>query len=299
VFLALVATQPWPETLADDDSVQATNLPLTAANMVFFRSSEGVLSQTPVRQALVAGVNVKALTEGLAEPIIPVREPVLQGSAGYNPAYHQLQFNFSEATARLDQEGWVKGANGIRSKEGKPLTFKLYAQDTPENGNVTARLQSQWRKLGVDVKVFLQSDVDLRDTVASHGYDALLYGISLGVDPDEYVYWHSSQFDVRSARLNFSEYKSAVADSALEDGRTRSDPTLRAIKYQPFLQAWQQDAPALGLYQPRFLYITRGQVYNFADHTLTADTDRFNNVQNWMIRRAPQTIKPSADSTVK
>ncbi len=290
---AMVGLQKVPEELARDTSVQSSIMPLTAANMVFFKTSQGVLGEAAVRQAIVGGTNVDAVTNDLTKPVLPVRSPVLQSTPGYDPAYQQLHTTISDAAAVLDKAGWVVGPKGIRIKNNLPLTFKLYAQDTPEYTAVTKKLQSQWRQLGVDAQVYLQSDVDLRSTVASHSYDALLYGISLGVDPDEYVYWHSSQADVRSAsRLNLSEYKSAVADSALEDGRTRNDPILRAIKYHPFLQAWQQDAPALGLYQPRFLYITRGEVYNFADHTLTTDTDRFNNVQNWMIREAPQRIMP-------
>jgi peptide/nickel transport system substrate-binding protein len=286
--------QRMPDALGKDDSVQSSLMPLTAANMVFFKNSEGVLSDPAVRQALVGSIDVDEVTRGLDKPILPVRAPVLLGTPGYDPAYQQLHFSPQEAAARLDKAGWLVGAaaNGVRVKDGQPLTFKLYAQDTPEYAAVTKSLRQQWQRIGVNVQVFLQADADLRSTVAYHSYDALLYGISLGVDPDEYVYWHSSQADVRSAsRLNLSEYKSGIADSALEDGRTRNDPILRAIKYHPFLQAWQQDAPALGLYQPRFLYVTRGEVYNFTDHTLTTDSDRFDNVQNWMIRQAPQPIK--------
>ncbi len=86
-----------------------------------------------------------------------------------------------------------------------------------------------------------------KDT-SSRSYDALLYGISIGVDPDVFVYWHTSQNDPRSNRLNFSEYSSKAADEGLESGRTRTDAGLRTIKYRPFLQAWQRDLPALGLY---------------------------------------------------
>jgi hypothetical protein len=80
-----------------------------------------------------------------------------------------------------------------------------------------------------------------------------------------------------------SEYKSSQADEALEAGRTRFDPALRAIKYEPFLQAWQTDAPALGLYQPRFLYITREPVSGLTEQSINSAADRFDNVVNWEI----------------
>jgi peptide/nickel transport system substrate-binding protein len=121
-------------------------------------------------------------------------------------------------------------------------------------------------------------------------YDALLFGTSIGADPDVYVYWHSSQIDPNSpVRLNFSQYSSAGADAGLEAGRTRLDPALRAAKYQPFLQAWQTDAPALGLYQPRFLYLTRGPVYGLEEATINSDIGRFRNVHNWQVREKWET----------
>lgn len=295
---AMVGISNLPEDMLKDTSVQRMSLPLTAANMVFFKTTAGVLQEAPVRQALVAAADVDKITADLPKPVLPVRSPLLQSSPGYDPKYEQKFEGPEKAAALLTQAGWQMQPDGIRTKAGKPLTFRLYAQRAPEYESITKQLQQQWKAIGVDAQVFLQEAGDLGTTVAGsgngtgHSYDALLYGISLGVDPDEYVYWHSKQADIRAAAwLNFSEYKSAVADAALEAGRTRIDPGLRAVKYQPFLQAWQQDAPALGLYQPHFSYVTRGQVFGFSERTLTQPTDRFNTVEQWMIRRVPQPIK--------
>lgn len=293
---AMVGLQKIPADLTTEENIQTVVMPLTAANMVFFKTGSGVLADKAVRQALVGGADVGALTKGLVKPVLPVRSPLLPGTPGYDPTLRQAYMGIDAAGALLDQAGWTKQANGNRAKAGQPLTFRLYAQDLDEYRQVAASLKTQWAKLGVNVQIYFQEEVDLRSTVASHSYDALLYGISLGVDPDGFVYWHSSQADVRSvSRLNLSEYSSPTADSSLEDGRTRQDPVLRAVKYAPFLRAWQQDAPALGLYQPKFLYITRGQVHGVQDRPVTVDTDRFNNVHEWMVRRVPQNIEKITD----
>jgi len=303
---AMVGLQQLPGDLSSDDSVQAINMPLTAANMVFFKTTNPVLKAKEVRQALVGSIDVNAATKSLSQPVIPVRSPFLQSTPGYDPKLAQLNFGPDQAAALLEQAGWKVGSGGVRYKDGQPLTFRLYAQETRENRQVADSLIGQWKKIGVNAEVVLQSDSDLRTTIfgiggsGGHAYDALLYGISLGVDPDQFVYWHGSQADVRSpSRLNFSEYSSEVANTSLEAGRTRTDPQLRTIKYQPFLKAWQDDAPALGLYQPRFLYVMHGQVYNFQDHSLNADTDRFDNVNEWMIRTAPQAAKSESESLLQ
>lgn len=190
-------------------------------------------------------------------------------------------------------------AEGIRVKNETPLSFSLYFLSSPEYTSVANQLAQQWRVLGADVVLMAQSEADFSKILAKapspdnpldDSYDALLYGISIGVDPDVYVYWDSAQIDLRSpVRLNFSEYKSGMADASLEAGRGRLDPALRAAKYQPFLQAWQADAPALGLYQPRFLYITHGPIHGLSENPINTDAGRYRNVHNWQIRERWQT----------
>lgn len=265
-------------------SIRRYNLPLTGAVMGFFRTNSELLADVQVRQALVAATDRTAILGALDYPALPVRAPLLQGQLGYNATYDQRGFDLAAARAMLDAQGWVPGRDGVRSKGGQPLTLTLHAQDNTEYARVARLLQTQWRALGVDLKVVLDDTTDFQTTLSGRAYDVLLYGISIGKDPDVYVYWDSKQSDARTARLNFSEYKSAMADEALQAGRTRLDPELRAVKYQPFLQAWQSDAPAVGLYQPRYLYITRGAVYGLTEHRINLDVERFKNVHNWMIR---------------
>ena len=170
-------------------------------------------------------------------------------------------------------------------KDGKKLSISLNTLNNIEYASVASQLKEQWSKAGVEVNVSSLEQADLQNAIMSRSYGILLYGISLGLDPDQFAYWHSSQADVRATRrLNFSNYSSKTADAALEAGRTRLDPSLRAAKYKPFLEAWRDDAPALAIYQPRFLYVSRGPVFNFKERTINTPSDRFANVQNWMIR---------------
>lgn len=287
---AMVGLNQVPGDIRKDGNAREYSLPLTAAVMSFFRTTDGVLSDVKVRQALVRATDTMSILKNLDYPTQPVREPLLRNQVGYNPAYAQPGFDPAVASTILDQAGWQKGADGLRHKGKATLSFKLYAQNSSEYARVARLLSQQWHAAGVDASVVLQDNTDFQSTLAYHSYDALLYGISIGTDPDVFAYWDSTQADIRAPqRLNFSEYKSSTADASLEAGRTRTDPTLRSIKYQSFLQAWQNDAPAVSLYQPRFLYITHVQVYGLGEHPVNADVERFTNVNNWMIREAGAT----------
>lgn len=284
---AMVGLDSVPSSVAHDTSSHIYNLMLTAGTYVFFNTTSPLLSDAKIRQALAEGSNRSAIIQHLGYVAIPVDEPLLQGQLGYDPTYAQATDKLAQAAALLDADGWHVGPGGIRTKNGRSLSFTLTAIAGGEYASVAKLLSTQWKALGVDVQVDLQQPDDFQSTLAPsepRAYDAVLYGVSVGVDPDVFVYWDSSQASPLSAsRLNFSNYKSAAADAALEAGRTRQDPSLRSVKYRAFLQAWQQDAPALGLYQPRLLYISHVPVYGLGGSQINTDADRFNDVQNWMI----------------
>ncbi|MEK7059548.1 MAG: peptide ABC transporter substrate-binding protein [Patescibacteria group bacterium] len=276
-----------PKELSNDRSVIQNNLTLRAANMVFFKTSSGVLAEQPVRQSLVQAANVPKIIKHLGYTTRAVREPFLLGQFGYDPSLAQPGFDLRAARALLESNGWKLNNKGLRAKSGQALAFTLTAPSTTEGRYVSYQLQKQWQALGVKLNLQFLDTVEFQSALTFHSYEAILNGISIGIDPDVFVYWDSSQADIRSAnRLNFSEYKNPAADAALESGRTRLDPTLRLIKYRPFLEAWQRDTPALGLYQPRLLYITHGAISGLDDRPLTTPSDRFANVHNWQIRQA-------------
>jgi peptide/nickel transport system substrate-binding protein len=278
-----------PDQIAQKTDSRQYSFPLTSQTMVFLKTSGGPLADVQVRKALGMGTDVQGVVAGLGYPAQMVDQPFLRAQVGYDKALGQASFNPAAANQLLDANGWVRGANGIRSKGGQQLTFQLVTEDTPEYSYITNRLKQNWQALGVNAQFALEPANELQTALAFHTYDALLYGISIGVDPDVLAYWHSSQADIRSAnRLNFSEYKSAVADKALEAGRTRTDPTLRMVKYHPFLTAWRDDTPAIGLYQPRFLYIARRSIAGLNEHTINTPIDRYSNVEHWEIREKAQ-----------
>lgn len=280
---AMAGLNDVPKDVQGGDTV-VHNLRLNAATMVFFKTSTGILQDVHVRRALIQAVDVASILHALDYPARPVREPLLEGQSGYDVKYAEAGVNLAQARAELAKDGWKPAADGMLQKAGQPLSFVLCADDNSEYRTVANELVKQWHAIGVDVQLNMQPTEDFRNTLATHEYDAVLHGISIGADPDVFPYWDSSQADIRSAtRLNLSEYKSKKADAALQAARSRFDPELRKVKLQPFLESWQKDAPALALYQPRYLYITHGEVYGLTSHSINGGVNRLVNVDKWMI----------------
>lgn len=276
-----------PDSLKKDKSIQTHVTPLTTAVMVFFKTTEQPLNDASVRNALVLAVDRGQLNGLFGYPVQLVDSPLLKGQLGYTPKLAEPTYNLAAAKKVLADDGWTAGNSGTLVKNGQPLSFSLTAPDTPEYTKAAQFLQAEWQQIGIKLQVTYYDNEDLQTSVvADHNYQALLDGINIGVDPDVYAYWDSSQASITSTgHLNLSEYKSSIVDRAVEAGRTRSDPKIRSVKYAQFLTQWRKDLPALALYQPNYLYVTRGQLFNYERKADNAAADRFDNVSNWMIRQ--------------
>lgn len=287
---AIVGLESTPEELREVNEARTYDTILAAQVAAFFRTDSKLLDEAEVRQALVRSVDVPKLVKELKDPVRISDSPILRGQIGYDPAITQLKYNLNTAEKLLQQQGWKLAQDGSRYKGKTKLQLRLVAQSTPRFSMLATELEKSWRAIGVDVSVSLLNDAEIKSVIRDRNYDILLYGISIGADPDVFPYWHSTQKDPRSGlRLNFSNYSSSVADSALEAGRSRTDPALRAVKYKPFLTQWRQDAPALVLYQPKFAYVTNTPLFGFDAREINTATDRLNSVSSWEIE---QTLQP-------
>ena len=289
---SMVGLKTAPEDI-DETKSTVNYIPLAGEIMVFFNNSQDVLKETKVRQALVLAIDKKEVFEQIDHPVLSVDSPLLKSHDEYDQKYAQKSGNKTQAEKVLDTIGWEKDpASGIRTKDKKELRFTLHSSTNSEFQTIVNNLQSQWQSIGVEVEIILSNDDELQPIIKGHTYDALMFGILLGYDPDVYPFWHSSQGKVNSdTRLNFSEYNSKIADQALEASRTRSDPRNRAIKIEPFLEAWQKDYPALALYQPQLVYITAQKLSGFDFGVLQSSTDRYVDVNEWKVRTSAEKIE--------
>ncbi len=282
---AIAGLKSTPDSLINQKDVVLHSFQSTAETMTFFNTtSSSAVSDVSVRKGLMYVTNRREIINKLDQALRIVREPVLANQFVYDKAYAQPLYDKAKAIEALDQSGWLVGKDGLRYKDGKKLSIRLFAEETPDNKIITDEIISQWKDVGAEAIVTLQPSIYFQQTLQYRNYDAALHSISIGNDPDVYAYWHSSQATAEGA--NLSNYKSSTADTALEAGRTRQDPTQRALKYKPFLKAWLDDVPAIAMFRPRIYYVTRGPVYGLNEHILNTDADRYYSVAEWRVRTA-------------
>jgi ABC-type transport system substrate-binding protein len=169
-----------------------------------------------VRRALGMAVNVdeiiKYLLYGEGKQ---VTGPFPQNTEWYNPNVKPLPYDPEGARRLLAQAGWKPNGEGWLAKDGKVLEFNLITNSgNPIRKNIMTIVQNAWRKIGVKCNTqYFEWAVFLKDFINTGSFDATILGWSMGIDPDIYQIFHSSQAGPQ--QLNFVGYNNPKADELI------------------------------------------------------------------------------------
>lgn len=248
------------------------------------------LQDARVRQALRYATDTSSIRATVGDNVARLDTPILQSQIAQKlPA--APDYNLDKAKALLKEAGWTYNQGQWKGKDGRPLAVAVTTSSgRDEYKKIVDALKQQWSKLGVDVQLreidtsstttsFVQSVLQPRD------YDALLYELELGTDPDVFAYWHSSQ--ASASGYNFANYSNRTVDNDLVGGRSRTNSALRAAKYIQFVNQWLNDAPAIGLYQSVGSYVlNNGASIVEPRGSLNTMNDRYADVTTWSTGKA-------------
>ncbi|MFC1701085.1 ABC transporter substrate-binding protein [Patescibacteria group bacterium] len=272
-------------TINKDTNVYSLNMPIYHA--VFFNQTESKpLSDKSVRTALRYATDKKEILEKVLQN---------QGTIINSPLLIDLEdinfdFDLEKAKELLEESYWTDtDDDGILDKEmdsddEEPvkLEINLITTDWPELNGAAELLKEQWEKVGAIVNLEIIDPMSMNyDYIKTRNYQALLFGEILGADPDPFAFWHSSQ--KKDPGLNLSMYQNKDADKLLEDGRQELDPEKRIEKYKEFQKLVAEDAPAIFLYSPTYLYSVDNKVKGISLGKLSLPSQRFCQIENWYI----------------
>ena len=143
----------------------------------------------------------------------------------------------------MNGDGWLE-------KDGKIFEFKLITNNgNPIRKNLMTIAQNAWKKIGVKVhtQVF-EWAVFLGDFVNTGDFDAVVLGWSMGIDPDLYQIWHSSQSGPQ--QLNFVGYNSQRADELIVRIRQEYNRDRQRQLTHELHRLIHEDQPYTFLYAP-------------------------------------------------
>ena len=276
------------EELTRSRSVKFYNIKLPRYFAVFFnQTASEVLKETEVRRALAYAVNRAAILE----EILKGEAQMQNGPFSFNlldigDPETIYEFDAERARNILEKANWKMADDGLRQKKIKgkntKLELVLTTTDWPELTRVAAMIQKNWENIGVKVNLdIVPVNAVQTQTIRPRQYEALLFGEVLGLNPDPFSFWHSTQR--KDPGLNLALYNNNKVDGLLESARQENDEQKRIKKYREFQEILMKEIPAVFLYSPNYTYAVSKKVNGVVVEAVNTPSQRFENINKWHI----------------
>ena len=165
-----------------------------------------------------------------------------------------------------------------KPEEELPLKISLSTVEQPLLVQTAEILKNQWNQLGIEVEI---KNLDIttltRDILRKRDFEALLFGEVLGLIPDPYPFWDSSQKG--ELGLNLANWENKKADKLLEENRKSLD----SAKLEEFQNLLIEDAPTVFLYNPDYLCFISKEIKGVNERVIADPSKRFSNISDWHI----------------
>jgi len=172
--------------------------------------------------------------------------PVSQGWAAFKGP--QEGYDPKKANDTLDKAGWMKGSDGIRSKNGVRASLGY----TTTTGDATREkvqqvLLDEWKAIGVEVKiqnqpssVLLSGSCTSKDPRKLGSFDMVQFASAPGIDPHSTVLprYHSKNIPTAAncAGQNYTRIKNPQIDTAIDAAGATLDLAQRKASYATALK---------------------------------------------------------------
>lgn len=215
-----------------------------------------ILADVRVRKALIMGLDREALSQQLFEG----RQGV--ADTGVNPldwvhsedVPHYTE-DLTAAAALLDEAGWSELRGGVRhDAQGQPLTLELMTTAGNRTRELVEQvLQSQWRRLGIDVRIRNEpARVFFGETTSKRRFTGMaMFAWISAPENVPRTTLHSEEIPTEAngwSGQNYTGFRNAEMDQLIDELERELDRDQRRAMWERLQQIYAEELPALPLY---------------------------------------------------
>jgi peptide/nickel transport system substrate-binding protein len=219
-----------------------------------------------VRQAMSMAVDQQSLIQVARRGIAGPRcqdHPSVQ-VPGYTASLACPKFDLNAANALLDQHGWVKGADGVRSKNGQRLEFQ-YSTTAGNLWRSDDQLinQANFLKIGIKLDIMNYPASTFFGSLLPGGvpgkYDIAEFAESGAYDPDNSILLTCAEKGLG----NFAFYCSPQMEALQKQQLSTGDSTARKAAIEGINQLEVTDVPFIVEFSPPDLAVYKKGTHNY------------------------------------
>ncbi len=255
---------------------------------IFLNQTKSIpLANKDIRIAIQYAINRDAIIEEVFSGYATkIHSPLLISFGKLSPdqSREAKEFNPPEAEKILDRIGWTKGDDGFRKKDEETLEFSIITTKWSDLVKTADIVKAQLEQIGIRVNVTNIEFSDIQQNfIKPREYQSILFGQEyFGNDPDPFYFWHSS--GKKDPGRNIAVYDNEEVDKILSDAREIRDIEQRKNKYLEFEQKINDDAPAVFLYSPMYIYIANTKIKGIETRAVVDPSYRLGDTNRWFIK---------------
>ena len=201
-----------------------------------------------VRHAINYAIDKQEIIDGVYLGLgIDIASPYKPGTRWSNPNLKSYAYDPKKAKALLKEVGFVDAdGDGFLERDGKPFSFEIITNQNKEREKTAVLIQRRLKDVGIDVQIrAIEWASFISRFIKTGDFDVVVLGWGLGLDPDQFNIWHSSQ--QAPGQFNFIGYNNPTIDKLLEQGRVELNPDKRMKIYHEFSRVLLEDSPIVYL----------------------------------------------------
>jgi peptide/nickel transport system substrate-binding protein len=226
-------------------------------------------------QALIDGER-----QGFASPLCTDHGSALH--PGYELYANCPVLDLALANQLLSDNGWVKGADGVRARGGQRLEFEYSTTTAPFRIAGEAIQQRSFKEIGIELDIhnyggdmffgsFLVGGKASPPTGAVAGrYDIAEWANTFSYDPDDSSLLSCNQLPPKGS--NFTFYCNPALDALYTRELATADAGMRQQIFHQIHQIYLTQFPFIVLYSPTDLSMVRKGTHNYQPSTIAGDT---------------------------
>jgi peptide/nickel transport system substrate-binding protein len=229
-----------------------------------------------LRQAINLAVDKGAINKNLVANVgVVMNGPFL---STFKPWADTTKATFTRdvamANTLLDGDGWVKGSDGIRAKNGKKLAFHITTTaGNKQRASEVELIATSLKDIGADVPTSPDTGTNVFDSYntgglfASGQYDVSLFANNWAPDPDSFassVATNQIPGPTNQSGANWGHASDPALDTLFQQGAATLDINKRISLYNQAQAEWLDYMPTVQLYERPDVFTYSANFGNFS-----------------------------------
>jgi peptide/nickel transport system substrate-binding protein len=275
--------------------VHVNYTPGNAWEQMTFNLDNPILADANIRQAIAFGVDRAGLNDAVMAGKAEVSaSQVPSWSWAFDSGIAQYDYSPDQANQLLDKDGWARGPDGIRARNGQRLSLKYWSTPASFRPALMTMVKDELARIGIEVNIESFPSSTLFDlsgdppaqALVSRQFDIAEFAWVSSYDPgaDALYSMLSSNVPTKTNGFvggNYGDYKNPRNDVLLGQLQKSLDPGFRHIALNEAQMIWQADLPVLPLLLRPVTTIASASLHNF--RPTPAPAGETWNIEQWTL----------------